>query len=209
MTVPRSAFRAPRSPRPVIGLLGGIGAGKSLVAAQFEKFGCAVVDADRLGHELLKRPAIRQALVTQFGQDILDQSGDVDRRRLADSAFAKPENLRAMEAIVHPELWRRVAQAVEAARRTDVPAVVLDAALILEKGLDRLCDSLVYIEAPAEVRRARTRQSRGWDASETARREAVQVSLKVKRHRADYIVENRTSPEHTLEQVRTILSHMV
>jgi len=202
MTAPRKTLR------PVIGLLGGIGAGKSLVAAQFAKLGCAVVDADRVGHELLKRPAIRQALVTQFGKAILDPSGEVDRRRLGEVAFANAENLRAMEAIIHPELWRRVTQAVEAARRTDVPAVVLDAALILEKGLDRLCDCLVYIKVSAEVRRARTRQSRGWTSSETARREAVQVSLKVKRGRADYIVDNRTSPEHTLEEVRAILAHM-
>jgi len=208
VTVPRSAFRAPRSLRPVIGLLGGIGAGKSFVAEQFAKCGCAVVDADRAGHELLREPKIRQALRKQFGTPILDPSGEVDRRRLAAVAFASPENLRAMEAIIHPELWRRVKAAVEAARRTDVPAVVLDAALILEKSLDRLCDHLVYIEAPAEVRRARTRQSRGWTSSETARREAVQVSLKVKRGRADYIVDNRTSPEHTLEEVRAILSHM-
>jgi len=202
-------LQVPHSLRPVIGLLGGIGAGKSLVAAQFAQCGCAVVDADRIGHKLLERPGIRRALVKHFGKRILNASGVVDRRLLAAVAFASPENLRALEAIVHPELWRRVKAAVQAARRTGVPAVVLDAALILEKGLDRLCDYLVYIEAPAEVRRARMRQSRGWDASETTRREAIQVSLKVKRHRADYVVDNRTSPEHTLEEVRTILSRMV
>ena len=97
---------------------------------------------------------------------------------------------------------------MEAARRTDVPAVVLDAALILEKGLDKLCDALVYIEAPLEVRRARAREARGWDPSETARREAVQVSLKIKQDRADYTIDNGTSPEHTFEQVQRILAQL-
>jgi len=199
-------LQVPHSLRPVIGLLGGIGAGKSLVAAQFAQCGCAVVDADRIGHKLLERPGIRRALVKHFGKRILNASGVVDRRLLAAVAFASPENLRALEAIVHPELWRRVKAAVQAARRTDVPAVVLDAALILEKGLDKLCTVVLYIEAPEEVRRIRARQQRGWEPAEVTRREAVQVSLKAKRERADYIIDNSRSPEHTLEQIRRILS---
>jgi dephospho-CoA kinase len=86
--------------------------------------------------------------------------------------------------------------------------VVLDAALILEKGLDKQCDVLVYIESPDALRLTRIGQSRGWDPSEVARREAAQISLKVKRARADYIVDNGTSPEHTQEQVQAILTHM-
>ncbi len=193
---------------PVIGLLGGVAAGKSLVAAQFAKLGCAVVDADAIGHELLRDPGVRQALQKRFGDDILDTSGEVDRRRLAAKAFADRESLAALETVLDPHLWPRVLRAVEDARRTDVPAVVLDAALLLEKGLDKRCDALVYIEAPLETRRIRAQAARGWDPSETARREAVQVSLKVKQERADYIVDNRTSSEHTFEQVQRILAQL-
>ena len=194
---------------PVIGLLGGIGSGKSFVAAEFAKLGCKGVDADRLGHQLLRDPRIRQAIRERFGDGVLGPDGEIDRRRLGERAFAHHENLEALEAILDPELWQRVRGAVEDARRSDAPAVVLDAALILEKGLDKLCTVMVYIEVPEEVRRVRAAEARGWDPSEVVRREALQFSLKVKQDRADYIVDNSTSPEHTVEQIRTILSRVV
>jgi dephospho-CoA kinase len=194
--------------RPVIGLLGGIGSGKSFAAAQFAELGCKVVDADRVGHELLREAAIRRAIHRRFGDRVFTRAGHVNRRRLAERVFSSQEDLAALEAIVDPDLWRRVRQAVEDARRRDVPAVVLDAALILEKGLDNLCTVMVYVETREEVRRVRAKAARGWLPSEVARREARQVSLKTKRERADYIVDNSTSPEHTFEQVRTILSHV-
>jgi dephospho-CoA kinase len=194
--------------RPVIGLLGGVASGKSLVAAQFAQLGCAVVDADRIVHELLREPAIRQAIRERFGDAVLDASGEVDRPALAARAFASREDLEALESIVHPETCRRIKAAVAKARRGGAAAVVLDAPLILEKGLDRLCDYMVYVSAPEEVRHHRAGQTRGWNPAEVTRREATQVSLKTKQDRADYIVDNRTSPEHTFEQVRTILSHM-
>jgi len=207
-----------RRAAPVIGLLGGVASGKSLVAAQFRKLGCAVVDADKIAHELLRKPAIRRAIRKRFGDAVMDASGEVDRGALAARAFARREDLRALEAIVQPEICRRIEAAVAKARRPvragvlargGAAAVILDAPLILEKGLDRLCDYLVYIRAPDKVRRQRAGRERGWAASEVARREASQISLKTKQKRADYIVDNRTSPEHTFEQVRTILSHMV
>jgi dephospho-CoA kinase len=198
-----------QSLRPVVGLLGGVGAGKSLVAAQFAKLGCAVIDADRMGHEVLREPAVRGAMAERFGPGILDAAGEVDRRRLGQIVFADRESLAALDAIMAPHLWPRVIQAMDAARQTNVPAVVLDAALILEKGLDKHCDVLVYIEAPLEFRQARAASAHGWKPSETTRREAAQVSLKIKQDRADYTIENRTSPDHTLEQVQAILSKIV
>lgn len=180
-----------------------------MVARQLARLGCAVVDADAIGHAVLDEPAVRRALVGRFGQGILDGRGWIDRRRLGRIAFADRSNLDALERVVHPRLWREVRRAVCQSRREGVPAVVLDAALILEKGLDKTCDYLVYISAPKHLRRARVRSARGWDHQEVARREASQISLKTKRHRADYIVDNRTSPEHTFEQIRAILSQIV
>jgi dephospho-CoA kinase len=185
-----------------------VAAGKSLVASQFAQLGCVVVDADLIAHELLRKPAIRRAIQKRFGDAVMDASGEVDRAALATRAFASQEDLEALESMVHPETCRRIKAAVEAARRTSVPAVVLDAALILEKGLDNLCGVVVYIRAPDEVRRTRARRSRGWDPSEVTRREAAQVSLKAKQDQADYVIDNSTSPDHTFEQVRTILSRI-
>jgi dephospho-CoA kinase len=203
---------------PVIGLVGGVAAGKSLVAAQFAQLGCAVVDADLIAHELLRKPAIRRAIKKRFGDAVMGASGEVNRQALAARAFARREDLRALEAIVHPETCRRIEAAVAKSRRPvragvlargRAAAVILDAPLILEKGLDKRCDYLVYIRVPDKIRRQRAGRKRGWAASEVARREASQISLKTKQKRADYIIDNSTSPEHTFEQVRTILSHMV
>ena len=199
---------SPRKPPPVIGLLGGVAAGKSLAAAQFAELGCEVVDADRIAHELLRDSKVRRAVRERFGEAVFDASGEVDRGLLATRAFASREDLEALEAILHPETCRRVKKAVAAARRKAVPAVVLDAPLILEKRLDRLCDYMVYIGAPREVRRSRAGRTRGWAPSEVARREASQVSLKTKQNRADYTVDNSTSPDHTFGQIRTILSQI-
>ena len=203
---PQSEIRNPKSEIPIIGLVGGVASGKSLVAGQMASLGCAVVDADRIGHELLAEPAIRDRIRERFGPGVLDGSGRVDRRRLGEAVFDSPEGLRALEDIVHPSLWKRVVEAVQAARtRPGAPAVVLDAALILEKGLDRLCDCVVYIEAEEGTRQRRARQDRGWDPPELARRERAQHPLKFKRGRADYCVDNNTTPERTLDQVRMIL----
>jgi dephospho-CoA kinase len=191
---------------PVIGLLGGVGSGKSLVAAQLRELGCRVVDADRVGHELLGEPEIRQAVFEHFGHIVMTRRGHVNRQRLAALAFSDPKELEALERIVHPELWRRVIALVERGRRGKAPAVVLDAALILEKGLDKLCTVMLYISAPIGMRRRRAWMFRGWQPRQVDRREAFQVSLKTKRNRADYIIDNSSTPEHTLVQVRNFLT---
>ena len=194
---------------PVIGLVGGIGSGKSSVAAQFAALGCPVVDADRIGHALLLEPAIRDAIRNRFGEIVMNRAGRVNRRRLAEQVFSDPEKLEALNSIVHPELWRRFREKAGAARRRGRgPAVILDAALLMEKGLDNLCDCVVYLDVPEEVRRVRAAEARGWDPSEVSRREATQLSLKLKRARADFTIDNSASPKHTLDQIRTILSRL-
>jgi len=208
MANPKSEIRNPHSSVPVIGLLGGIGAGKSLVASQFAELGCEVVDADRIAHAVLDDQAVKEAIRRRFGDAVFGPGGGVDRRRLGERVFDHPEDREALEQIVHPEICRRLRRAVETARAGAAPAVVLDAPLILEKGLDNLCDLMVYIRAPAEIRERRVGQVRGWDPSEIARREVSQVPLKIKRDRADYIVDNSASSEHTFDQIRTIFSRV-
>jgi dephospho-CoA kinase len=194
---------------PVIGLVGGVGSGKSSVAAQFARLGCPVVDADRIGHALLLEPAIRGAIRKRFGEIVINRAGRVNRQRLAEQVFSNREKLNALNSIVHPELWRRFREKAEALRRRGRgPAIILDAALLMEKGLDILCDHVVYLDVPEEVRQVRAAEARGWDPSDVSRREAMQLSLKLKRARADFIIDNSASPKHTLGQIRTILSRV-
>lgn len=200
-----------RGARPlVIGLVGGIGSGKSLVARLIAERGGVVIDADRLGHELLREPEVKERVRALWGEGVFDEAGEVDRRRLARAVFSAEggsPGIQALNRIVHPELIRRVTEAVERARRQGrCRWVVVDAALLLEWGLERLCDVVVFVEAPPEVRRRRLSSARGWSAEEVARREASQLPLGEKRARAQRVLVNVGSPEALSREVDELLA---
>src|SRR5947209_12696631 len=93
--------------KPVLGLLGGIGSGKSLVAAELARRGGRVVNGDELGHEALRQPEIQQRIRERWGADVFNEQGEVDRRRLGAIVFAEPKELRALEALSFPWIERR------------------------------------------------------------------------------------------------------
>src|SRR6266496_904490 len=96
--------------KPVIGLIGGIGSGKSRVAAEFARRGARVIAGDQLGHEALRQPDVKARIVERWGPGVLDTSGEVERRKVAAIVFADPAELRALEAIVFPWIERRIAE---------------------------------------------------------------------------------------------------
>ena len=196
--------------KPVIGLIGGIGSGKSTVAEAFARRGAKVIVGDALGHEALRQPEIKAKLVERWGPEVLDADGEVNRRRVAGIVFAKTprarDELRALESLVFPWIERRAREEIAAAR--DDPAfrlVVLDAAVMLEAGWDRVCDRLVYVHAPREVRLGRLAAGRGWSAKDVEEREAAQLSLTEKATRADDAVDNSGSPGEVQRQVDDLL----
>ena len=208
MANPKSDIRNPKCPVPVIGLLGGVGAGKSTVAQMMAEEGCRVVDADRIAHAVLREDGIKAAVREAFGDEVFAAEGEVDRERLGRVVFADADRRQILERIVHPAILARMREEVEAAGAAGPPAVVIDAPLILEKGLAPWCDCMVYIRASAEVRHRRLREARGWSPSEIRRRDASQIPLKNKARQADYTIDNRTSPEHTREHVRRVLARL-
>ncbi len=141
---------------PVIGLIGGIGSGKSLVSRQLEGFGAAVIDADAVGHALLGVPEIRAQIVEQFGRGVLEgpdadsyMDSRIDRRALGKIVFADPAARRALEAILHPLMRGRFLEEIDRAVHGGAAGlVVLDAAILLEAGWDDLCDRIVFIDTP-------------------------------------------------------------
>ena len=130
----------------VIGLVGGVSAGKSAVARLFGELGCLVADADRMCHDALDEPDIRRRVVVRFGAEVLSPDGVIDRSRLR-RVFEDEEDLRRLESILHPVVQERTEQLIRVARETHAPGVVIDAPLLLESGLDRLCDVVVIVEA--------------------------------------------------------------
>lgn len=190
----------------VVGLIGGIGSGKSRVAAAFAARGGRVVSGDALGHEVLRQPEVLARVSARWGAAVLGADGQVDRRRMAARVFADPAELRELEAIVFPHIERRAGE--EIARARDDPAaafVVFDAAVMLEAGWDRLCDRLVFVDAPREVRLRRLAEQRGWDENELERRERAQLPLTLKAARAGHVIDNSGTEEHLARQVDELL----
>ncbi len=196
-----------RSRKPVIGLLGAPGSGKSAVAGHFARLGCAVIDADALAHEALNEPEVRHELLQWLGPAALDPAGRVERKAVGARVFDDPDALKRLESIIHPRVHaRRAARRAALADDPAVKAIVEDTPLLLEAGLDRECDVLVYVDAPRAVRLARLREHRGWDAQELDRREKKQASLDTKRSRADHVIDNSASEARAQAQVRRVLS---
>jgi dephospho-CoA kinase len=193
-------------PKLVIGLVGGIGSGKSQVAALLREKGGRVIAGDDLGHEALRQPAIRDRVAQRWGKGVLDEDGEINRRRLAAIVFTDARERRALEEIVHPWIKERMRQLVaEAQADPDVRFVVVDAAILLEAGWNELCDRLVFVDAPTEVRRQRIARQRGWTAAEVEAREQAQLPLTAKAVRADYTLHNAASLESLQHQVDQLL----
>lgn len=193
-----------QSPAPIIGITGGIGSGKSFVAHEFERLGATVIDADQLGHQILELPEIRAIAKNRWGGEIFDQSARIDRRRLAQIVFAPTARgaveLAFLEELTHPRIRQLAEQQVAKLRgQPDVPAVVVDAPLLIEAGWNGFCDKIVYVEAPHEVRSNRAR-ARGWSQEDFDRRESRQEMLTVKRGLADVVIDNSGTSESTRNQ---------
>jgi dephospho-CoA kinase len=191
----------------IVGLLGGVASGKSLVARQLAELGAGVLDADRAGHEVLRLAEVREAALARWGAGILGADGQLDRGKLAEIVFASPpEGSREreyLERITHPEIGRLLEHEARRMAAEGCRVAVLDAPLLLEAGWDKLCSRLVFVDAPRQLRLARAR-ARGWSEREFADREGVQESLDRKRSRADVVVDNSGSPEQTRAQVESL-----
>lgn len=199
----------PRPAKPIVGVVGGIGSGKTHVARLLAENGGLLISGDELGHEVLREPEVVARVLRRWGPDVLDEHGAVQRRTLGRIVFADPAELRALEEIVFPRIGRRIRE--EMARAEGDPAVdriVLDAAVMLEAGWAEALDLLVFVEAPAEVRLDRVREKRGWDAAELQRRERAQLPLEEKRRRADRIVRNDGDEEHLRQDLAQVLQHL-
>jgi len=180
---------SPPSRPIVLGLVGGIGAGKSAVARELESRGALILDSDSRAKAVLETPEARETLVAWWGPEILHE-GKVDRKRVADIIFADVAQRRRLEAFVHPKLHQGRRVDIEAASARGVRIIVIDAPLLLEAGVDKECDAVVFVDAPREQRLERVR-SRGWNDAELTRREAAQMPVGEKRARSTYVIENK------------------
>jgi len=189
----------------VVGLIGGIGSGKSQVAAALARQGAHVIVADQLGHEALHQPAIRDQVVRRWGRGLLDEQGQVVRRRLGKIVFADPAEREALEQMVFPWIGKAIrAEVARAQADPRVRFIVLDAAVMLEAGWHTVCSKIVFVDAERDVRLQRV-QARGWTAQDLHIRENAQLPLTQKVVHADHILNNSDSLEQLHEQVERLL----
>jgi dephospho-CoA kinase len=194
--------------QPVIGIVGGIGSGKSTVAKILRDLGCVVSDSDALARAAMEDPAVRASIIKRWGDAVVSANGSIDRSALAGIVFADAQQRKELEGLIHPWIEQR-REAQFAAAPADAPALVIDAPLLFEAGLDRVCDAVIFVDTPRSVRLERVRASRGWDEQELNRREDSQMPLDEKRLRADDTVINDGDISDLHEQVRRCLKKIV
>lgn len=180
---------------PVVGIIGGIGSGKSTISRWIsEHHPVLVIDADMVGHRVLLEPQIIAALQATFGPRILNDHGQVDRNTLAQLVFghgdAQRESRRKLEQIAHPAIRAAIEQQLAQIDPATYQAVLLDAAVLLEAGWADVCDAILYIDTPTEIRQARVATQRGWSVAELASREASQWPLDRKKQAAQAVIPN-------------------
>jgi dephospho-CoA kinase len=195
--------------KPVIGILGGIGSGKSTIAAEFAKLGCKVIDADRIAHELLDEPVVREKVVGLFGQTVLDSSGKIDREKLAEAAFADDLMLASLNRIIHPPVLQQTQELIEKFEsQNQVKAIVLDMPLLVEVGWHKRCDKLIFVNCGKKLRLQRAKKM-GFNENQVKIRENFQISLDNKASLADNTVENNSDFSAIAKQVTGIFSYIV
>ena len=188
----------------ILGLVGGIASGKSVVADVLRDMGAVVLDADKAGHFVLREPEVIAELRKRWGDGILDSSGQVNRRAVAKIVFAQGNEAerKFLERLTHPRIERLLKQELEAVRNSSEPppVLVIDAALLFEAGWDKLCDKILFVDAPRDIRLERA-VARGWSTEQFAAREAAQLPPEEKRARSHIVIRN----VRTLENIREVL----
>jgi dephospho-CoA kinase len=201
--------------KPIIGILGGIGSGKSTVADEFAKLGCKVIDADRIAHELLDEVSVKEKVVGLFGRTVLDPAGKIVREKLAEVVFTDADKLQSLNEIIHPLVLQRAEVLIKkyqedagAVCEPPVRAIVLDMPLLVEVGWDKRCDKLIFVNCRQKLRLNRAKKL-GFDKNQVKIRENFQISLDSKANLADNTIENNSDFSVLARQVTDIFSHYV
>jgi len=191
----------------VIGILGGMYSGKSTVAAELAKLGCAVIDADSISHQLLEEKDVLKKIVRVFGKEILDNKGKIDRSALANRVFGDPAKLETLTGILHPLVMARVEQLItQCGPQPAVRAIALDIPLLVEVGWEKRCDHVIFVDCAPSTRLERAKKTGVFEADQLKIRENLQISLDKKKRIADNIVNNNSDLSGLSKQIANIFS---
>lgn len=196
--------------KPIVGIVGGIGSGKSTVAAEFAKLGCAVIDADALVHGFLEERPVRERIVKALGTSLSSESSPSDRQKIAHLVFGNPDNLAKLTSILHPRVLKKTEKLIgEYSRIEKIPAIVLDMPLLIEVGWADNCDRIIFIDCTQDLRYQRIQQKGKSTVADIKMRENFQISLDKKLFQADTTINNNSDYSALVRQVIEIFSDIV
>jgi dephospho-CoA kinase len=180
--------------RKVIGLTGNPGAGKSSVSRIMQNCGARVVDADCIGHRLLKSNSpVFDNLISEFGSSILNADGEIERKKLGAIVFQAPQCLQRLNEIVHPVLVQQIEDDIQQFRSSNEPGpLVVDAALIFEWNVASRFDAVLVVTAPEDVRRKRFMDAHNGADGDFDRRQSAQMPEEEKKRLANAVINNQT-----------------
>jgi dephospho-CoA kinase len=189
-----------------VGLTGGLASGKTFVAGVFERLGCRVAYADRMGHETLEPGGeAYHDVIRTFGPSIVAENGSIDRKKLGAIVFAQNSRLDELNALIHPHVFRRQEAFFAEVERADSKAVaVVEAAIMIETGSYKRYDKLVLAACPPEVQIRRYMHREGASEAQARARLDRQMPLDEKRKYADYVIDTSGTKVDTERQVRDV-----
>lgn len=189
-----------------VGLTGGYASGKSFVGRTLRDLGAHLIQADELGHQvLLHDGAAYHAVVREFGAAILDESGEIDRRRLAGEVFENPARLQLLNSLVHPNVQRLEEELIDGFQRRDPGGiVVVEAAILIETGSYTRFDRLILVVCTPEQQIERAMHRDKCTREQAEARLSRQMSLEAKRKFAHYVIDSSGTKESTAEQTMMV-----
>ncbi len=181
----------------IIGLTGNIATGKSTIMQLAAEKGATTIDADKVGHGVLRMETVKQQIRTTFGDAVFDANGDVIRPALGRIVFADPEALKQLEAITHPAIWSDIARRV---RESDSTVVVIESIKLLEGPMKQVCERIWVTTCSAETQIARLLEFRNMDAADARQRVTAQAPQAAKIAQADAVFDTNGTMEETIAQ---------
>lgn len=193
----------------VYGLTGGIGSGKSTVAVMFRNEGIPVIDADRIARDVTAPGEYAYLeIVHRFGREILREDGAIDREKLGDIVFSDPVRRAELEAVTHPRIVEGIAYALQRHAAEGHPAVIVEAALIHEKGRAGMFDAVIGIRCQRLQQIERLVARDGIPEEKALLRLSAQMDIDAKARASDYVIDNSGDLAATRDQVRALAARL-
>jgi dephospho-CoA kinase len=193
----------------IVGLTGGIASGKSTVSRMFEQAGIPVICADELARNVVRHGTQGLAEIQRiFGEDVLDEDGNLDREAMARQVFQDQSKRKVLESIIHPRVAEEQQKILDALENQGNSIVVVDIPLLYEVEWERFVDLVVVVYAPRSVQEERLMNRDGMPANDARSRLDAQMPIEDKRRRADRLVDNGNTLEHTRRQVARLIDEL-